>query len=37
MATDRPLYAEVVDRGSLARFGEEIEAAESSAWSGYPG
>jgi len=36
MATDRPLYAEVADPGSLARFGEEIEAADPSDWPGYP-
>ena len=36
MATDRPLYAEVADPGSLARFGEEIEAANPSDWPGYP-
>jgi acyl-CoA carboxylase subunit beta len=46
MATDRagpngpgsrPLYAEIADPGSLARFGEEIEAANPSDWPGYPG
>ena len=36
MATDRPLYAEIADPGSLARFGEEIEAADPSDWPGYP-
>jgi acetyl-CoA carboxylase carboxyl transferase subunit beta len=36
MATDRPLYAEIADPGSLARFGEEIEAANPSDWPGYP-
>jgi acyl-CoA carboxylase subunit beta len=36
MAADRPLYAEVVDPGSLARFGEEIEAGDPSDWPGYP-
>jgi acetyl-CoA carboxylase beta subunit/acetyl-CoA carboxylase alpha subunit len=35
MATDRPLYAEIADPGSLARFGEEIEAANPSDWPGY--
>jgi acetyl-CoA carboxylase beta subunit len=33
----RPLYAEIADPGSLARFGEEIEAANPSDWPGYPG
>src|SRR4029077_13134358 len=37
MAADRPLYAEIADPGSLARFGEEIEAADPSDWPGYPG
>src|SRR4029077_8750765 len=37
MAADRPLYAEIADPGSLARFGEEIEAANPSDWPGYPG
>jgi acetyl-CoA carboxylase carboxyl transferase subunit beta len=32
----RPLYAEIADPGSLARFGEEIEAANPSDWPGYP-
>ena len=36
MGTDRPLYAEVADPGSLARFGEEIETANPSDWPGYP-
>ena len=36
MVTDRPLYAEIADPGSLARFGEEIEAANPSDWPGYP-
>jgi acetyl-CoA carboxylase carboxyl transferase subunit beta len=36
MATDRPLYAEIADPGSLARFGEEIETANPSDWPGYP-
>jgi acetyl-CoA carboxylase beta subunit len=36
MATDPPLYAEIADPGSLARFGEEIEAANPSDWPGYP-
>jgi acetyl-CoA carboxylase beta subunit len=36
MATDRPLYDEIADPGSLARFGEEIEAANPSDWPGYP-
>ena len=38
MAPDgsRPLYAEIADPGSLARFGEEIEAADPSGWPGYP-
>ena len=35
MATD-PLYAEVADPGSLARFGEDIAAADPSDWPGYP-
>jgi acetyl-CoA carboxylase carboxyl transferase subunit beta len=35
MAAD-PLYAEIADPGSLARFGEEIEAADPSDWPGYP-
>jgi acyl-CoA carboxylase subunit beta len=35
-AGSRPLYAEIVDPGSLARFGEEIEAANPSDWPGYP-
>jgi len=37
MAADRPLYAEIADPGSLARFGEEIETADPSDWPGYPG
>ncbi|MGH3180090.1 MAG: carboxyl transferase domain-containing protein, partial [Streptosporangiaceae bacterium] len=37
MATDRPLYTEIADPGSLARFGEAIEAANPSDWPGYPG
>jgi acetyl-CoA carboxylase carboxyl transferase subunit beta len=32
----RPLYAEIADPGSLARFGEEIEAGDPSSWPGYP-
>ncbi len=32
----RPLYAEIADPGSLARFGEEIEAGDPSDWPGYP-
>ena len=38
MAPDgsRPRYAEIADPGSLARFGEEIEAADPSGWPGYP-
>jgi acetyl-CoA carboxylase carboxyl transferase subunit beta len=35
MAAD-PFYAEIADPGSLARFGEEIEAADPSDWPGYP-
>jgi acyl-CoA carboxylase subunit beta len=35
-ARSRPLYAEIADAGSLARFGEEIEAANPSDWPGYP-
>ncbi len=35
-AGSRPLYAEIADAGSLARFGEEIEAANPSDWPGYP-
>jgi acyl-CoA carboxylase subunit beta len=35
-AGSRPLYAEIADPGSLARFGEEIEAADPSGWPGYP-
>jgi acyl-CoA carboxylase subunit beta len=31
-----PLYADIADPGSLTRFGEEIEAANPSAWPGYP-
>jgi acyl-CoA carboxylase subunit beta len=36
MAPDRALWAEIADPGSLARFGEEIEAANPSDWPGYP-
>jgi hypothetical protein len=32
----RPFYAEIGDPGSLARFGEEIKAANPSDWPGYP-
>ncbi|HLI40567.1 MAG TPA: carboxyl transferase domain-containing protein [Streptosporangiaceae bacterium] len=32
----RPLYAEIADPGSLAPFGEEIEAGNRSDWPGYP-
>jgi acetyl-CoA carboxylase carboxyl transferase subunit beta len=35
-AASRPLYADIADAGSLARFGEEIEAANPSDWPGYP-
>ncbi|HEY6314600.1 MAG TPA: carboxyl transferase domain-containing protein [Streptosporangiaceae bacterium] len=31
----RPLYAEIADPGSLARFGEEIEAGDPNDWPGY--
>jgi acyl-CoA carboxylase subunit beta len=32
-----PLYHQVADPGSLAPFGEEIEAGNPSGWPGYPG
>jgi acetyl-CoA carboxylase carboxyl transferase subunit beta len=35
-AGPRPLYAEIADPGSLARFGDDIEAANPSHWPGYP-
>jgi len=35
-AGSRPLYAEIADPGSLARFGEDIEAADPIGWPGYP-
>jgi acetyl-CoA carboxylase carboxyl transferase subunit beta len=35
-ARSRPLYSEIADARSLARFGEEIEAANPSDWPGYP-
>jgi acetyl-CoA carboxylase carboxyl transferase subunit beta len=35
-AGSRPLYAEIADPGSLARFGDDIEAADPSHWPGYP-
>lgn len=31
----RPLYQEIADPGSMARFGEEIEAQDPSRWPGY--
>jgi acetyl-CoA carboxylase carboxyl transferase subunit beta len=32
----RPLYAAVADAGSLARFGDQIEAGDPAGWPGYP-
>ena len=32
----RPLYTEIVDPGSMAPFGAEIEAGDPSDWPGYP-
>jgi acyl-CoA carboxylase subunit beta len=32
----RALYAAVADAGSLARFGDQIEAGDPAAWPGYP-